>query len=294
MFVFASLTLASCMNGDDELFNDDWTQPTDEAEYGNPNIAESNVISIAELKQKYKTTFFGTLKDYKQVTEDMQIKGVVTGNDIEGNIYSQIALQDYTVNADGTVTLGDAIIVCISQGGLFTYLPVGQVITIDLKDLYVGNYGYQPEIGTPYTNSKGSTYVSRMDKFLWQKHFKMGEKLDASKIVPEEFDASKYKNNDEYMQANCGRLMTLKGVTLKGADGNTTFAPEEDKDGGNAVPRYFTGFTQSYLTLRTSCYADFAAAVMPSGKLNVTGIFSRYNDTWQIMARESADIAPAE
>lgn len=70
---------------------------------------------------------------------------------------------------DGT----GAILICISQGGLFGYLPVGQEILVNLKDLYIGTYGYQPQIGTPYTNASGKTFPSRMNKTVWQQHFKL-------------------------------------------------------------------------------------------------------------------------
>ena len=66
-----------------------------------------------------------------EVTEDVKIKGIVTGNDIGGNIYNEFSVQDAT----------GALLVCVSQGGLFGYLPVGQEVLIDLKGLMLGGYG---------------------------------------------------------------------------------------------------------------------------------------------------------
>ncbi len=42
--------------------------------------------------------------------------------------------------------------------------------------------------------------------------------------------------------------------------------------------------------VQTSKYAKFAHEVMPQGTVNITGIFTRYNDTWQIMMRTAEDI----
>ena len=283
MLVLACSLVTGCMD-------DDWDTPNAEAlnkAYGNQEIAETNVITIGSLKEKYDSVINASTNSYKQITEDVQIKGRVVGNDIGGNIYNEVSIDDGT----------GAILICISQGGLFSYLPVGQEIVVDLKGLYIGGYGKQAEIGMPYTNAKGNSYVSRMSRVLWNKHFKLTGVADASKVVAEEFDLSK-RTKEEYFTANNGKLMTIKNVEFTNADGKTTFAPSEEKDAANSVNR---GLSQngkplatSSIVVRTSSYADFAAKQLPTGKLNITGVFTRYKTTWQILIRDERDIQPAE
>ena len=283
MLVLACSLVTGCMD-------DDWDTPNAEAlnkAYGNQEIAETNVITIGSLKEKYDSVINASTNSYKQITEDVQIKGRVVGNDIGGNIYNEVSIDDGT----------GAILICISQGGLFSYLPVGQEIVVDLKGLYIGGYGKQAEIGMPYTNAKGNSYVSRMSRILWNKHFKLTGVADASKVVAEEFDLSK-RTKEEYFTANNGKLMTIKNVEFTNADGKTTFAPSEEKDAANSVNR---GLSQngkpiatSSIVVRTSSYADFAAKQLPTGKLNITGVFTRYRTTWQILIRDERDIQPAE
>ena len=283
MLVLACSLVTGCMD-------DDWDTPNAEAlnkAYGNQEIAETNVITIGSLKEKYDSVINASTNSYKQITEDVQIKGRVVGNDIGGNIYNEVSIDDGT----------GAILICISQGGLFSYLPVGQEIVVDLKGLYIGGYGKQAEIGMPYTNAKGNSYVSRMSRVLWNKHFKLTGVADASKVVAEEFDVSK-RTKEEYFTANNGKLMTIKNVEFTNADGKTTFAPSEEKDAANSVNR---GLSQngkpiatSSIVVRTSSYADFAAKQLPTGKLNITGVFTRYRTTWQILIRDERDIQPAE
>lgn len=283
MLVLACSLFTGCMD-------DDWDTPNAEAlnkAYGNQDIAETNVITIGSLKEKYESVINASTNSYEQITEDVQIKGRVVGNDIGGNIYNEVSIDDGT----------GAILICISQGGLFSYLPVGQEIVVDLKGLYIGGYGKQAEIGMPYTNAKGNSYVSRMSRVLWNKHFKLTGVADASKVVAEEFDVSK-RTNEEYFTANNGKLMTIKNVEFTNADGKTTFAPSEEKDAANSVNR---GLSQngkpiatSSIVVRTSSYADFAAKQLPTGKLNITGVFTRYRTTWQILIRDERDIQPAE
>lgn len=283
MLVLACSLFTGCMD-------DDWDTPNAEAlnkAYGNQEIAETNVITIGSLKEKYESVINASTNSYEQITEDVQIKGRVVGNDIGGNIYNEVSIDDGT----------GAILICISQGGLFSYLPVGQEIVVDLKGLYIGGYGKQAEIGMPYTNAKGNSYVSRMSRVLWNKHFKLTGVADASKVVAEEFDVSK-RTKEEYFTANNGKLMTIKNVEFTNADGKTTFAPSDEKDAANSVNR---GLSQngkpiatSSIVVRTSSYADFAAKQLPTGKLNITGVFTRYRTTWQILIRDERDIQPAE
>jgi hypothetical protein len=252
-----------------------WDIPdTDGSEFGNQAITASNVVSIAQLKMQYA----GVISNgsYIQFTTPTQIKGVVTGNDIQGNIYNQVAIEDGT----------GSIIICVSQGGLFGQLQVGREILVELQDLYIGSYGKQPEIGTPYTNKNGRTYVSRMPRALWQSHYKM---LDMKSVSPVEFDLSKVAD-DDYIKENCGRLMTVKGVKFQGANGTKVFAADKDKDAANSVNRSLQGVSSNYMVVRTSTYADFANKPLPQGTVDITGIFTRYNNTWQILIREESDI----
>ena len=278
-YIIATLVctlLAACMG-------DNYDEPRlDESPYGNPALTETNVMSIEQIKQKYASVI--SASGMVEVDEDIQIKGIVTGNDIGGNIYNEIAVQDAT----------GALLVCISQGGLFGYLPVGQTILIDLKGLQLGGYGEQLEIGGIYTNTKtGAQSIGRMSRYTWNTRYKLigSANPQAAEALTEEFDINKLRDAS-YLAANCGKLMTLKNVSLKDADGKAVFAPDDGSVPltANCANRAFKDISSSYLVLRTSSYANFANAAMPTGTLNVTGIFTRYRNTWQILLRTADDL----
>lgn len=272
--IFTVAAVTSCME-------EDWDDPTGNVyPYGNNSLQETNVVTIAELKDMYSYALIEQT-DTARITEDIQIKARVTGNDIGGNIYNQIAVDDGT----------GGILICIAQGGLWGYLPVGQEILVSLKDLYIGTYGNQPQIGTPYTSNSGYTSPSRMNRTLWQEHFRLMGAADASQVDTIDFDLDKI-NDADYMKENCGRLMIARGVTLSQANGERTFAPEKDVQSGNAVNRSVNNSTR--LVVRTSTYADFAGTVMPEGKVDLIGVFTRYRDTWQILMRQDGDFKQAE
>ena len=289
-FLVAAMLLGglatSCMD-------DDWNDPTGEvAPYGNNDIVEDDakMISIKELKAKTVDLIPSSqANDTVRITEDWQLKVRVTGNDIQGNIYNQIAVQDES---------GEGLLICIQKGGLFGFLPVGQEILVNLKGLYIGIYGNNVQIGVPYTNTSGRTFPSRMNINVWNEHFKILGAADASKVVPEKFDVSKLKDV-AYVKSHREKLMTLENVEMDKADGKLAWAPEADKDAGNGVSRTVKigGKAQSLMVVRSSTYADFAAKAMPTGKVNLTGIFtvyatnpSKYGYTWQILLRSDSDI----
>lgn len=276
--VLACTLLASCMG-------DDYDAPDlNEPPYGNKELTETNVLSIKQLKAKYNSTIASN--GMEEITEEVQIKGWVTGNDIEGNLYNQFALQDET----------GAIIISVAQGGLYGYLPVGQEVLISLKGLKIGGNSNQGQIGGVYTNKKtGQLQVGRLNRFIWERHYKLVGSVQPGKIEPTMFDISKISNG-QYMADNCGRLMILKNVRLKEADGKAVFAPNNHSPERkvNAVNRTLAGISSSKMVIRTSTYADFANQPMPTGTVDITGIFTRYRDTWQILLRSVDDIKPAK
>lgn len=290
MALVMGLGLTSCMD-------DDWKAPSgDTPAYGNNTLQEKNVISIAELKEKYGITK-DMINDTVRIDDGIQIKGVVTGNDAEGNIYNEIALQDET----------GGILVCIAQGGLCGQMQVGQEVLIDLGGLYIGAYRSQPQIGVPYTSTSASgaksTYPSRIARAEWQTRFKLIGKPDATNLVAKEFDYESLKGNETELYKYAGCLVKATGVGFAKADGKTTYAPKsEGASTGYGVMRAFknmsTGkdYTTNEFGVRTSCYSDFAAEKLPEGKLTVTGILTcyksqtRYKATAQILMRQQSDV----
>ena len=277
---FLALTLGSCMG--DGYADPDLTEKVPAAPYGNNSLREKNVISIADLKTQF-ATIINSDNGYKQIEKDMMIKAVVTGNDVSGNIYNQVSVQD----ASG------AIIIAINGSGLSGYLPVGQEILVNLKGLYIGSYKKLPQIGGVNTKlSDGSLGMGKIERAIWNEHFKIlnpGE-ADASTVVPEEFDLTKL-TDAAYMDANVGKLMTLKKVKFASANGTNVWAPDDTNTSLELIDAE-TGkkISSSNLVVRNSGYSKFANEVVPQGVFDITGIFTRYNNTWQIVLRNTDDL----
>lgn len=280
---FLALTLGSCMG--DSYADPDLTDKVPAAPYGNNSLKEKNVISIADLKTQFATVIANS--SYKLIEKDMMIKAVVTGNDVSGNIYNQVSVQD----ASG------AIIIAINGSGLSGYLPVGQEILVNLKGLYIGSYKKLPQIGGVNTKiSDGTLSMGKIERAVWNQHFKIlnpGE-ADASTVEPEVFDLTKLTDN-AYMEANVGKLMTLKKVKFASANGTNVWAPDDTNTSLELIDAE-TGkrISSSNLVVRNSGYSKFANEVIPQGVFDITGIFTRFGDTWQIVLRNTDDLKAAE
>lgn len=269
--IIAALSLTACIDGDWDT--PDMTNPP----YGNNKIAEdaSKQVTIADLKDKYAIVI--NKSSFKRIEDEAQLKCTVIGNDIGGNIYKQIIVQDAT----------GALVVGINGTGLFPFLSVGQQILIDLKDLCIGGYGEQPQLGDEYNNS-----IGRMSTEKWEQHVRILPSHDISQIDTIDFFKVAQTDIDRY----CGHLVKLENVTI--GDPGYPIAPEYKA----GTPLIYNGSTNGYvhhtingqsmskLLLRTSTYADFASWVIPSTPVTLYGIATRFRDTWQILIRAEEDI----
>ena len=271
MVLAVAMAFGSCMEKDWDT--PDMTNPA----YGNNSIVEdaAKQVTIAQLKSTYASAISGN--GFQRIEQDQQLKCTVIGNDIGGNIYKQILVQDAT----------GALVVGINGTGLFPFLSVGQQILINLKDLCIGGYGQQPQLGDEYNGS-----IGRMSTSKWEQHVKILPTHDMSQIDTLDFDINMDKAR------YCGYLVRMKNVRIGDADGETTLAPEY-KSGttltyngstNGYVHHTLNGESMSKLLLRTSTYADFAALVIPTQPVTLYGIATRYNSTWQILIRAEEDI----
>ncbi len=233
--------------------------------FGNNTIIEDNVISIADLKNKYSSVISSSQSAL--IEDDIKIKAVVSANDSESGLSNAVALQDET----------GGILVSISDNGICGYLPVAAEILVDLKGLYIGGYGEMPQIGAPYNNT-----IGRMNKYVWQDHFRILSDPEEGRVVPKIIN-SESEITDEYL----GTLITLKNVSFHGADGKTVFAPDQ---GSSYVERYLNEYPTNYVIRTSAYYAKYANDIMPEGKVDLTVVLTRYRDTWQFLIPTRASI----
>jgi len=256
--------------------NKDWDVP-EGIPYGNNSLEAGTTITIAELQTRYANTI--SSDNYKQITEDLWLRCVVNGNDYGDNLYKQLSVQDET----------GGIIIGINGSDQGAMMPVGQKLLINLKDLYIGGYGNQAQIGGLYNGGLG-----RMELSDWKQHVRLimdnsSEALafGTMKVDTLDFDASKT------MAQQAGRVVRLSGVTIS-REGTPIIAPDDGSVSlvSNCVNRTLSGGNAgSKCVLRTSTYATFKGVAIPEGTVELYGIATIYRGTWQILARTQSDLA---
>lgn len=254
----------ACMNDFDDP---EFTNPP----FGNNTIGEANT-TIAQIKEKFANTISGS--SVKEITEDIIIEGVVVCNDESGNVYKQFVINDET----------GAIIIGVNDVGLYAMMQRGQKVRIDCKGLYIGGYGKLAQVGGLYNGS-----IGRMAKTVFPKHIRLigTPSSEYAEMTPETITADFF--NDTNKNA-LPKFVRLENVEFKQADGKALYAPE-DEAYNNVVERNVS-IGKTNIVFRLSTYADFANETLPEGKMNITGVLTRYRDYWQFMLSSTEDIIP--
>ena len=280
MITAVCVLFASCMG--DSYAGIDENAPVP---YGNNELTETNVITIAQLKSDYATYIATDYRDgqsFAKVTDDVKIKAIVTSSDAQGNIYQELALQDAT----------DAIIVSVAQGGLYGPLPVGTEILVSLKDLYVGNYGKQAQIGMPSKNATGADVIGRISRTTWDQHYKI---LSTGHIVEPTLFATGTNPTTWNLDTDGGKLGIIRNVSFKSSNNSKATDTFADPNGGaGSVSWTLNEQDGRKVIVYNSNFADFANAKVPTGKVDITGIIKRFNNQWEIIIRSLDDIKAVE
>ncbi len=249
-FALLAVAVASCSREHD-------TPPFTEPTY----TGETNNITIADFKTKY-----ASLASTSPVLIDstLIIKATVVGNDVGGNIYKQVYIQDNT----------GGIVVSVDQNSIYTNYRVGQEIFLNLKNLYALTYGGELQVGYKGTNANRipwTTFVEKASPNGWP---------DVNR-----FTANTVKLNalTSDMKATLVRLDSVYFAN-EGAD---AFAVSKS---ASAVSQTLKDANGNSIEVRTSVYATFAADTLPLGYGSVTGILSQYNGNWQFSIRSRDDI----
>ena len=280
MITAVCVLFASCMG--DSYAGIDENAPVP---YGNNELTETNVITIAQLKNDYATYIATDYRDgqrFAKVTDDVKIKAIVTSSDAQGNIYQELALQDAT----------GAIIVSVAQGGLYGPLPVGTEILVSFKDLYVGNYGKQAQIGMPSKNATGADVIGRISRATWDQHYKI---LSTGHIVEPTLFATGTNPTTWNLDTDGGKLGIIRNVSFKSSNNSKATDTFADPNGGaGSVSWTLNEQDGRKVIVYNSNFADFANAKVPTGKVDITGIIKRFNNQWEIIIRSLDDIKAVE
>jgi len=231
------------------------------------------VVSFSDVASR--TT--PTIKTY---SADEAIEGYVISSDEGGNFYKKIYIQ----NEDKT----QALSVALDKSGIYTEFPIGAKVQLRLKGLTTQLNNAITEVGYKiYKNEKsGRESVGSMAEAIYKTHlYDMGGERKPLASLAKEVTSIETVKND----AHVGQLITLKGVHFPNeVVGKTMY--DKNKDLGGATNYKLTDANGKTIDFRTSSYAKFKDEKVPAGTLDVTGVLSKFNTSWQFMVSNYADI----
>ena len=231
------------------------------------------IVSFSDVASRTTTS----IKNY---SADEAIEGYVISSDEGGNFYKKIYIQ----NEDKT----QALSVALDKSGIYTEFPIGAKVQLRLKGLTTQLNNAITEVGYKiYKNEKsGRESVGSMAEAIYKTHlYDMGGERKTLASLAKEVTSIETVKNDVHV----GQLITLKGVHFPNeVVGKTMY--DKSKDLGGATNYKLTDANGKTIDFRTSSYAKFKDEKVPAGTLDVTGVLSKFNTSWQFMVSNYADI----
>jgi hypothetical protein len=222
-----------------------------------------SLITIMALRKMH------SVGDYEMIERDWSIEATIVANDESNNLYKTISIQDHT----------GGILVLMDGSNLYQNYPVGSLIKLRLRNLFLSDYRRMYQLVAAVDTSSGSLQTSGIPAPLFPKFISIEK--DHQVIQP--LNVS-FKNLSDTLQ---GRLIRISNVEFSAADTLLTYSDKKNKVGASRSLKFCIGGT---IYLRTSGYADFSGVKIPSGNGAVVGVYSVFNSEKQLFIRDTSDI----
>jgi hypothetical protein len=224
--------------------------------------------------------------------KDAVVAGKVISTDKYGNLYRTLYIQDET----------SGIEIKIGKTTLYNTYKVGQTLYIKPHQLCLGAYGGMVSLGSPSTDSRYQNSWIDVPMLINSTIFR-GEM--STPVAPKIINTLSDINDDTF-----GTLVTLQKASYKSgnmptwAKKSSIDTPEDDSAYGEHT--FALSDNSRDIVVRTSGYAKFAdtpissynaageaEAITAGKKVNITGILTKYNATYQLVLNTDKDVLSA-
>lgn len=206
------------------------------------------------------------------------VKGRVISNDMPGNVFKSLYIQDETA----------VLPLSINQYNLYLSYRVGQEVVIDLTGLYIGRYAGLEQMGYPQWSARDNAYQPTfMQPGILEGHIELNGLPEPAKIdtllVTSISDLNTNATIPEYLRKMQGQLVRFNNVKFIPQDGLDVLGIYHEN-----VSQKIQDASGSQLTVRTSGYSNFWNTPLPDENGDIVGILGYYYsntdpaDSWQI------------
>ena len=214
--------------------------------------ATATAKTVAEVKQLYISN-----TKFNQITDNFYVKAKVTTSDETGNLYKYLYVEDAT----------GGIRVNINKLNLYqdARFKVGKNVIINLKNLYIGKYNGEFQLGQPNGLEIGQVAEADVYKFFYDSN------EPVTTVTATEKTIANLTTDD------VGKWIKIKGLQFIDSDLSKTYV-----SGSAATNRTLEDCSGNKIILTTSNFASFATAQVDEGKGDVYAILSIFNGTYQL------------
>lgn len=245
ILMFTAFAFTSCVKKD---YDDLSTANVD------PDLQVTHTI---KQLQGFATGSVGVL-----ITSDVIVAGVVTGDDLSGNIYKKLILQQDS----------SGIAIQLDVTNFNTEYPTGRRVFVKCKGLYIANNGGNYELGISPTSPVGRIPAGLAPKYLvkgmWGQY-----------IIPKVYQLN--------YNVPTNTLVTFNNVEFASPDYGVAYAATSP---ANLTFEDCNTPNPNTLILYSSTYATFALAKTPVGKGSITGVYTVYNTAGELQIRDTNDV----
>ncbi len=208
-----------------------------------------------------------------QITDEIVIAGIVNMDDRNGNYFKKITIQDEQAGIE----------ILLDKSYLYNDYPVGRKVYVQCKGLYIGNAGLNPQLGfmpdgngnlNPIPQSEIENHIVKASF----PHTIIADTLYNLSLLSHPDSAINYLN----------KLVVIKDVQFFNGSENVPYANAANIS--SATIRTLYDCKEHTLSLRTSAYATFQTSHTPLGNGNITGVYTRYNQSAQLYIRDTDDV----
>ncbi|MDE5628864.1 MAG: hypothetical protein K2I69_04815 [Muribaculaceae bacterium] len=245
------------------------------------NIPSSSLqpnTTLLELKEIYwndATNYAETIGEREDGSHYI-IHGRVISSDEDGNVFKSLIIQDETA----------ALAFSIDSYNLYLNYRQGQEIVMDVTGMNIGKYAGLQQMGRPSWYENGSTWqVSFMSKEYFDDHAELNglpQPALNDTIVVNSF--AEIPGTNEGLRKFQSRIVRFRNVSFV-EGGKTTFSVYHATT-NDEQNRTLTDSNGGTMIVRTSGYCTFFNDMLPEGNIDLVGILSYYNGSWQIILND--------
>lgn len=225
----------------------------------------------------FKTTFWKSDDNYyteipaKANGESYVISGRVIGNDLTGNIYQNITIQDSTA----------AVCIAVAMKDMNVKYKIGEQVIVNCTGLYAGKYSGLFQIGRDELYNNTTPQVGKMTEETFENHVQLNgfpQPDSIYAITMEIGDLNAMASNVDSVIKYQSQLIRLNDVSFK--DGGTALWAER---GTSHNTRYLYNQQGQSIAVDNSGMSDFNDLTLPDGHGDVEAILSYFRTNWQLV-----------